>query len=238
VWGRAKRRLTRTFKLEIQASKFSPDVRHVLDALENDTLMVFRPDDASAFVPCFADDGALLVNHRATLPVSIREWLPLGCQWIGLADDIPTGKSGSLAWYETNWVKVICPIHDRTPLGPSALIGDIYLTDQCLPKDDSPDHLDAFHFVVAHELVHVFDPLRFVVPAAMNWRQFSEFALGNPSGSGNLECEDAIMRYQEISRFVDDYGRNNERAMVTDYWPSFADRWFAAMDRVWRSKKD
>ena len=230
-WGSCSHRLSRKFSLEIKVSLFTPLVRDVLNNLENDHLNVFRPDDREAFEACLDADGVEVVNKRADLPVNIRDWLPVGCQWIGF-DDLENTRKDALACYEHNAPKILFPKGDRTPIGPSAFVGEIRLMDRCFPKDNDPENTDAFKFVVAHELVHVFDMMRFLVPAVMNWRRFSQIVLDFESSR-----EDAATQFMNKAAFLDDYGNDNERAMVAEFWPSFADKWFNACNRVYRSKK-
>lgn len=78
-------------------------------------------------------------------------------------------------------------------------------------------------FVIAHELTHVFDMVRLLVPAFKNWRKFWRNVLEE-----GLRCEDAARFYALHGTFVDDYGSENELAMVMQYWPSRAEEWFAA----------
>jgi hypothetical protein len=79
-------------------------------------------------------------------------------------------------------------------------------------------------FVVAHELTHVFDMLRLLIPALKNWRKFWHNVLEE-----GQRCEDVVLFKKLQAIFVDDYGSKNELDTVKQYWPSRAEEWFAAL---------
>ena len=80
-----------------------------------------------------------------------------------------------------------------------------------------------FKCIIAHELVHVFDMMRFVVPAFMDWRSFWTHVLEEGSA-----CDILQSRFNCISSFVDCYGEESELAMIEEDWPSQAKIWFDA----------
>ena len=82
----------------------------------------------------------------------------------------------------------------------------------------------AFVLSVAHELIHVFDAMRFVVPAFQNWDQFWKIALREGSF-----CDVAIGLLEDKRRFLDNYGSDHEKEMIAHFWPSKVEEWFAAM---------
>jgi hypothetical protein len=60
---------------------------------------------------------------RATLPISIREWLCVGCQSINDAFRLDPGDSKAcLAYYKHNSFQTIFPQRGQTPPGPAAFI--------------------------------------------------------------------------------------------------------------------
>jgi hypothetical protein len=89
---------------------------------------------------------------------------------------------------------------------------------------DVPDDEDGFKCTVAHELVHSFDFLRWLVPAVQNWRQFFNHAL-----RGGEACEAVASALENRRLYLDDYGTMNELGEMRLYWPSHADRWFHAL---------
>src|SRR5688500_9884534 len=93
----------------------------------------------------------------------------------------------------------IFPVDGLCPFGPAAFTGEIVLTERAFPKDNSPEEIDAFAFVVAHELVHVFDAMRFVVPAIMDWKQ-----CWNKMLQGGCRCEAARHALNDKTVFLDD----------------------------------
>lgn len=107
-----------------------------------------------------------------------------------------------------------------SPVGPSAFVGKIILNKQC-PHMNSEY---SFKCIVAHELTHCFDTMRFLVPAVMNWRICWQHILKNGTAS-----DVAQSMFHDTSLFVDDYGGQNELAMLRHYWPSNAKKWFNAL---------
>jgi len=219
-WRNSEKSIRRRFALMIDVPIDYEIVEDVLDSIENDTLCVFHPDDERAFDDEFDSKGALLLNKRATLPVSIREWLCLGCQVIKMEN---SENPKCLAFYQSNLYDAVLPHDSSPPLGPGAFTGHIGLCNRCLPKGNSKTELEAFAFVVAHELVHVFDAMRYVVPAFMDWDQFWKKALKEGTC-----CDRACWRLDDKRSFLDAYASPNEMAMVAEFWPSSAKRWFNA----------
>jgi len=218
------KRRQRTFGLTIEVPIFYRLVEHVISSIENDTLYVFRPDDEDALSDTYDQDGIMHVNKRADVPISIREWLCVGCQRILYGcEDKPSDKC--LAFYRCNGWQTLFPYDNRvTPLGPSAFIAEIHLLQESLPSSNSSKARGAFCFVVAHELVHAFDMMRFVVPAFQNWRTFWKRVLGEGS-----KCDLAQGMFHDKSLFLDTYGSGHELALIEEFWPSQAKQWFKAM---------
>ena len=195
--------LRRTFLLSIDVPLYAPLVQDVIDTIENDELKVFRPDDEDALKTVFNRKGEILLNARATLPVSIREWLPVGCQLIRVHDGgrMPVGcPEDTLAYYQHNAPGCIFPGQIGAIAGPAAFFGWIIVLAKSLPQDDSPRSREAFQCIIAHELVHVFDIMRIVVPAVMDWRTFRRKALCEG-------CHDdmAASHYDDNARFIDPF---------------------------------
>ena len=219
-WRSSRKSKTRRFALTIDVPLYYPVVEYVLDSIENDTLHVFHPDDERALQADFNRKGEQLVNKRATLPISIREWLCVGCQSIEMGE---SEDPHCLAYFTCNAHEAIFPMDSLCAFGPAAFTGKIVLTNRCLPKNNSDTEAKAFAFVVAHELVHVFDTMRFVVPAIMDWKQFWGKVLNE-----GICCDLARGMLENKTLFLDDYGSRNELAMVKEYWPSKAKEWFDA----------
>src|SRR5438309_5357792 len=79
----ASKSARRTFKLQIGVQMPHRQwVHDVLDAIENDTVLVFDPKDDEAVFPVLDAQEDEIINARAKIPVSIREWLPVACQFI------------------------------------------------------------------------------------------------------------------------------------------------------------
>jgi hypothetical protein len=206
-------------------------VVHVLDSLEKHTVEVYRPDDEEAFLTRLDDDGRLPLHARADLAVRIPEWICVACQRIRLQDEGDAARAAerpdALAWYYSNAQGLLFPA-DRLqePVGPAGLDAEIVLTHKAveyLTAGAAEEDPDKFQFIVAHELVHAFDAMRVIVPAVMDWKTYWEKALG--SGS---QCDAAREMASFHALFLDDYGGENELAMIEEYWPSQARRWFEA----------
>jgi hypothetical protein len=90
------------------------------------------------------------------------------------------------------------------------------------------DLVHTFQFILAHELAHVFDALKYLVPAFKNWRAFWKNVL-NEGCNINAMYE----RLTDKTIFLDDYGHNNELEGIRDYWPSRADVWFQTRELDW-----
>ena len=226
-WRTSRKTKSRTFGLKIDVPHYAPLVEDVLDCLEKDTLLVFDPTDRDALNYTFETDGTEVLNTGAKVPVSIREWLCVGCQ------SIERGSAPNANWYAfytSNASTVLFP-HDRVltslPVGPAALTGRIILTPKCFPKNDSEVEADSFRFAVAHELVHAFDFMRFTVSAFLNWPKFWHNVL-----SGGSCCDVADDHLEGKRLFLDDYGTQNELEMVAEFWPSYADKWFRALHKA------
>lgn len=226
--------LSRRFKLQIACHHPAAPiwVEQVINEIENDTLCVFDPTDESALDEVTNENGEILLLAKAKFPVSIKEWLPVGCQCIRWAHEYDYTEEDKkyekiFGWYYNNAYQVLWPADcEYDPQGPSVFLGEIVLAEavkQRLWGDCSGQTENWFKFIIAHELVHVFDAMRFIVPAVMNWRKFYRDVLHDGSRNDIL-----FSKLKFTSCFVDSYGQENERAMVEQYWPSQVDKWFKA----------
>lgn len=232
-----KKRRMRNFEFvnSLQWSNCQQWANEVIDSIEKKDLLVFDPKDSSALYTKRDTDGAMLLCSNAELPVKISEWLGVGCQrirWFApRTDNRPNGGKDTdrscLAYYEHNAAKVLWPNSiDFEPQGPPAFWGEIIILDhenKWMTRYDT-DAERVFKCIVAHELVHVFEMLRLLVPAFMNWRAFYENVLADGC---NNDLADSL--YHELSLFVDAYGEKNELRSMQVYWPSQADSWLAAL---------
>lgn len=225
---RTSKSARRSFKFQIGLQMTHRQwVREVLDAIENDTVLVFDPNDDEALCPVFDAEGREIVNARAKIPVSIREWLPAACQYIYFDENHSAFQNENqecFAVYSHNACEVLFPFAMWSlmcsPIGPSAFIGKIVLNKK-IPQMESENW---FKCAIAHEFVHCFDTMRFLVPAVMNWRSCWQHIL--QGGSAN---DVAQSMFHTTSLFIDDYGGQNELTMLKHYWPSSAEKWFNAL---------
>lgn len=117
-----------------------------------------------------------------------------------------------------------CSILGVIPPGPTAFYGEIVLRSEKFHFNEQTASItDKLSFTIAHELTHVFDMLRILVPAIRDWPTFWEEALQE-----GTSCDNARLLHQYDSRFVDNYGSENELAMIAQYWPTRAEKWFKA----------
>jgi hypothetical protein len=218
--AKSTKSVPRVFNIQIETPPQVQRVLEVIDSIENDKLMVFDAKDADALNQTPATDDSINLFEKATIPVSIKEWLCVSFQVIrwDVGDEFKNPKH--YAVYKQNAPDVIYPVGTiHVPPGPAAFFGEIILRSELLQFDDS----DKLSFVVAHELTHAIDMLRMLVPATLDWPAFWENVLEEGSN-----CEMAQLHHHFQSVFVDDYGSQNELATVAQYWPSRAEKWFKA----------
>jgi hypothetical protein len=222
----------RRFRTCINLDLYTRFAQEVIDRIENDTINVFRPDDSGALDDVRDAGGAILLDARATLPVSVREWLPVVCQFIRWDDEYDRGRARDgadekkvLAYYYNNAGEVLWP-KGRDFTGPGALIAGVILRRERCIDDCAKDNVvqyDRLQFLLAHELVHAIHAMRFVVPAFMDWRTFQREVLRYGG------CCDLLgSNHASRTGFLDHYGTELELAEVLRFWPSYGKRWFKA----------
>ena len=138
-------------------------VNEVIDSIERDELLVYDCTDTKALNYVRDDSGSVMLDARLSLPVSIREWLPVGCQgvrWFSYREE--RNDEASLAFYRHNagtvlWPDTMCVI----PQGPAAFVAEIAIRQErtLLAAFDQRTE-GVFKGILAHELVHVFDMLK------------------------------------------------------------------------------
>ena len=227
----ASQEVIRTFKFDADGlGPAKSNVEKILNSIEKDTITVYNPDDEGAFQPVWNDEGNVLFHERATLKVSIADWLCAACQRMRLDNESDVNREGrtdrTLAWYENDSRKTLFNVNSvLQPPGPAAFTGEVVLTKEATDLLQTEDGTGSgkFCWVVAHELVHVIEAMRVIVPAFIDWETYWSVALQN-GAAGHLAAEIAT----HDGLLLDDYGSENELAMVKEYWPSYADTWFSA----------
>ncbi|MCK4794390.1 MAG: hypothetical protein KAV87_62255, partial [Desulfobacteraceae bacterium] len=218
----------RKFETQINLELHTRYAYEVISLIENDTINVFRSDDELAVSEVHGKRGEILLDDRATVPVSIREWLPVVCQFIRWESsfDFETHGGGehdsAVACYRSNACEVLWPVEGFEAAGPGALIAGIVLRERTLLDNaGSFDIADCnrFRFVLAHELAHAFHAMRFVVPAFMDWPTFWEKVL-HEGTTCDLLCSNHGFRTGSLDR----YGSELELAEVMQFWPSYGKR--------------
>lgn len=223
------KRKMRTFQLQVALD--SPHavkwVEEVIGNIERDRLMVYRPDDKHALDWKTDTTGDVFLETRATMPVSIKEWLPVGCQvieWKNFDDQ------DTLGIYQNNAHEVLWPFSpfgNSIPQGPSAFAASIGLRHELLSGADEA----WFKGLVAHELVHAYDLMRFLVPAFLDWNAFWRNVLHSGADSARRAL---VSQWGFRNQFVDSYGEGPELSELERYWPSNAKTWFKGFNAKWR----
>lgn len=209
---------SRDFELQIAIPPFNDIPLNIIGGIERDELLVFDAGDEDAF----CDDKDII--QRAKTPVSIREWLCIGCQSIRWSEGDEFKDPQKWAVYAQNAHDVIFPLDAKdTPPGPADFYGAIVLNKDNFSGEMDTSIEDKRSFVIAHELTHVFDMLRILIPAFQDWPTFWERALQDGDACG-------AARYVQHgqSLFVDAYGTESELKSIEQYWPTNAKRWFEA----------
>jgi len=220
----------RRFRMHTDLDFYTRFAQDVIDGIETDTVKVFRPDDVDALANVQDADGAILLDARCTLPVRVREWLPVVCQfirWESAYDRqaVGEGHEKAMAYYRSNAGEVLWP-EAFDPAGPGALFaGAVLRREKCIDAGtkDEAAQCDRLRFVLAHEMVHAIHAMRYVVPAFINWRTFWRDVL-NSGGCCDLLGSNHHCR----TGFLDHYGTELELAEVLQFWPSHGKRWFDA----------
>lgn len=225
----------RKFQTINELGRYEQIADEVIKGIEIDTINVFRPDDEDALVRVRDSDGASLLGDRAKMTVSIREWLPVVCQFIRWEYECDMaehegGDHDTLAYYSSNACDVLWPKNMAgLPPGPGALVAGITLRwEQCVGSEqNTARELDRLMFIVAHELVHAIHAMKFVVPAFLDWQTFCKVVLHEGAGSDLL-----ILNHGYRNDFLDNYGTEMELKEVLQFWPSQGKRWFEACRSV------
>lgn len=227
------KRVVRSFTLTIDfrapGFPFQKWAEEVVECIEVGTLCAFSPGDASALDTVLTNDGEEDFGAKLSSEESIREWLPVGCQLMGWSESFgrnqPSKEEGVLGRYWHNAHEMlfpsVAPGRGVVPPGPAGFMGRIILY-----RNSQLETEDVFKWILAHELVHCFDTLSFLIPAARNWKNFWWKSL-----KGGEACDIAQSRFGNVAQFLDNYGNYglaSELAAVKRHWPSHADRWFKA----------
>lgn len=236
-------KLERNFELKICVDgPYERWTKDVIKGIENDSLMVFDSKEINPFSDIGDyEDVDKFIEEKARVKIKISEYLPLACQCIRFIDeetDIELKKykeeePGIPACYWSNIKRTILFPRYKDSLGPSAYIGEIIFFDN-LTRDfprQKGESEEPFKCVIAHELVHAFNKMIFIVPAFSNWDEFLKEALENGS---NVHRAMTVLRRLENN--ID--SRDNERGLreLKKYWPNNAEKWFNAWQDMKKKK--
>jgi hypothetical protein len=228
----------RSYRFEINLPPFDDDAWDVVHSIEQTEIRVVEPGNWNALGEVHDKDGAILVDSDATMVVPLQEWLAVGCQRVRWSEEEGDDSfdEGVCGLYRANWPAVFGPPYaEALPHGPSVFMGEIVLPRNIQrawlryseDKRKSTGIVSAVQLIIAHELVHVFDGLKYLVPAFLNWPAFWRNVLGQGSANDLL-----YSRMSCRTCFIDDYGNPNELAMLSNWWSSQrAEAWFEA--RKW-----
>jgi hypothetical protein len=197
-------------------------VNEVIDSIGNNRIGIIDPKDDKALLSRKDKDGILNLWARTKCQVKIKNWLAVACQSISWDDTLKT-NNGYLAIYSHNAYNVFGETYlEEPPQGPGAFIGEIRI--QPLDEYKKSQSEDKFKFILAHELVHVFDMMQYLIPAVMNWPAFWKNVL-----NCGTRLDLLYDRLQKLALFLDIYGSKHELESIKYYWPSQANKWFSAM---------
>ena len=228
------RNITRTRQFSLRNNIDMPYphkwVNEVIDSIENNKVGIINPKDDKALLSRRDKNGILNLWARTKCMVKINNWLAIACQSI-CWDDTLKKNNGYLAIYWHNAYNVFGETHlIEPPQGPSAFVGEIKI--QLLEAYKKPQSENKFKFILAHELVHVFDMMQYLIPAAMNWPAFWKHVL-----NCGTRLDLLYDRLQKLALFLDIYGSKHELESIKYYWPSQADKWFNAARRLTKQRK-
>ncbi len=223
----------RTYSLNVHLPPLDDYAWDVVRSIEQPQIRVVDPVNGHA-LDCVTDThGAILLDSDETMTVPLAQWLVVGCQSIRwrVWGDGPLDK-GVVGTYKSNYSSIFGPCCAETrPPGPAIFTGEIVLPSSIKRawlacKEDrkkAAGIANAVQLILAHELVHAFDLLKYLVPALLNWPGFWR----NVLQEGCLNDE-LYTRIDDRSSFIDDYSGPNELAQIRYWWPSRADTWFGA----------
>lgn len=219
--------ITRTFSLDIDFGCYeilTKLAKRVVESIENPEVLVYAPDDDGALFSEIVDNEEI-VGAGANVPINAIEWLPVACQSIGL--DLQSTDT-HLAHYAYSLRGSVFPTETVTvPAGPAGFCGEIRITsrgfDRVVEIPTPSQRADAFCFIIAHELVHVFDTMKLIVPAFMDWDAF----WNGPLCRG-ANVEDGVWGHHFDGMVLDQYGTQAELDGISQFWPSQAATWFGA----------
>jgi hypothetical protein len=231
-------RRQRTFRLEINLPPLDEYAWDVINSIEPNDIQVVNPRNTHALDDIIDSSGSTLIDADATLSVPLEDWLAVGCQRIRWEDGpenvLPTGAAGM---YTGNFDAIFGKTFaSSSPFGQAVFMGQIILPREMreayvhCPKDEKEAFISLFQFILAHELVHVFDYLKYLVPAFMDWRAFWKNILGEGNSTDLL-----FERLCDKGVFIDDYGKENELESIRLWWPSRAEKWFSARKLDWKN---
>lgn len=167
-------------------NKLEQYAQEVIECIEKDVFAVARPDNKDLLLAWYEwHENCVAYIYGKNLPfepdklrsmtvdVSLREWLPVGCQGIRWDSDAEL----TYTCYENNADDVLWRKVGKTgsKLSPLAFVGEIRIgreLRQDVSEYDTPPYNDYFKLIIAHELARVFDYMRFIVPAFMDWPAF------------------------------------------------------------------
>ena len=227
-------KLERRFGLKICVNgRYKEWIQDVIRGIEKETLLVFDPKRTNSFSDINRCDKIdRFIEEKATLEYSISEYLPLACQCIRFMDEkIDTElkkqkdtKSDISACYCSNIEKTILFPRNNGLISPSAFIGEILLcfdiTQLSCYRYESEK---PFKYLIAHELVHAFNHMRFIVPAFFNWDSFWQKSLNS-----SIDCSKARTALKKVNGNIDKYGTDIELKELQKYWPNNAEEWVNA----------
>jgi hypothetical protein len=236
-------KLERQFRLSIYIDgRYKDWIEDVINNIEKETLRVFDAQKSGIFKNIsFYSEIDRFLEEKAEVEIKIPEYLPLACQSIRFFyedsdKELEAEKEkypNIPASYWSNIRETILSQRGSSSLSPSAFIGRIVLYDDImdvlpLTKKESEN---PFKYLIAHELIHAFNVMRFMVPAFMDWDSFYKNVL--ESGCDHWGAKQVLSRLDNV---LDSYGTESELNELKKYWPSNAEKWFNAAKDIKRNQ--
>jgi len=217
----------RVFSLDVNLDPLNEYAWDVIRSIERPKIDVINPGDEHEW-----DSG---MSEYGSISVPLMDWLAVGCQrirWVAL-DEEQLGDRVCGVYSHNAYTVFGYSDEELGRHGPAVYVGEILLPKKilnawhyCGDSVSCTEFIQAFQLIIAHELVHVFNMIKYLVPAVKDWQTFCEGVLGDDSAT------ESFYRGMKIENTtVDDYGQEGELESIRAWWPSRADEWWKARPR-------
>lgn len=223
--GSLAKSVTREFRLSINLPEpFGKWANEVIASIENPFVWAFYPDDCTALD--FPRMSYVQGSGRMQR-VNLYEWLPVCLQECNLythgdnriMEDFFSLGGLCSAIYASNIRTSVLSVSPVCP-GPFGFHGRIsFFSDMLVGRRRNKE--THFKGLIAHELIHAFNAMSFIVPATLDWSAFQNQFLG---GNTDREMKASEWLCNE-NKSLDLYRRNIDIEILSKWWPSYAEKW-------------